>query len=104
MTEAYIESRPDVFVENPAKNYLQDQGLEIAPIFDTNSVHTIAMLVREGVGVSLVPAWRGIDSIDLHCAQTPVNPTSYFRKIVLLTSRFSGRPNMFEKLLEVLVV
>ena len=100
----YIEYQPDPFVGHSARKYLDDHAIDLKSTCDTSSLNAIAMLVRDGVGVSLIPQWRGLENHYNGCAVTPINDERYTRKIVLMTSKLTDRPGMIEKLLEILSV
>jgi DNA-binding transcriptional LysR family regulator len=102
--QPYIEFRCDASVDNPAKKYLEDHALDIKSWCDSSSLHAIAMMVLDGVGVSLIPRWFGLEHCYKECGVTPVESDVYSRNVVLLTSKETERPEMFEKLLETLSV
>lgn len=102
--QAYIEYRCDASVRDFARKYLDDHGLDIKSIGDSSSLHAITMMVIQGVGVSLIPRWFGLESCYKQCELTPVKGEGYSRNVVLLTSKVTERPEMFEKLLETLSV
>tara|TARA_R110002020_G_scaffold145437_8_gene318818 strand:- start:303 stop:677 length:375 start_codon:yes stop_codon:yes gene_type:complete len=61
-----------------------DRGIEVDPMVELDSLETIAILVGEGLGVSLVPCWRGLERFAprLHVSQ-PL-PAEYDRRRCLI--------------------
>ncbi|MFJ2990608.1 LysR substrate-binding domain-containing protein [Collimonas sp. NPDC087041] len=97
----YIRYDPQSWGGRFAEKYLADQGILIDPLFDLDALEAIAMLVAEGVGVSLVPRWSGLERIAENCVVTPVVGNEFTREIVLLT-RENERPHMMAALLQAL--
>ncbi|MBO9535504.1 LysR substrate-binding domain-containing protein [Herbaspirillum sp.] len=100
-TQPYIRYDPSAWGGRPAQRYLDDQGLQPALLCDLDALETIAMLVADGVGVSLAPRWSGLEKLASGCRMEPVEPEGhalYARDIVLLTPALSERPNMLKML------
>lgn len=96
-TQPYIRYDPAAWGGRFAQRYLEDQGLQPALLCDLDALETIAMLVADGVGVSLVPRWNGLEKLAAGCRMEPVEPAGailYRRDIVLLRATDSDRPNM----------
>jgi len=85
-----------------AEQYLQEHGLNIAPIFDLDALEAIAMLVNEEVGVSLVPSFLGLERFAGDCAITRVGNDSFSREIIFVSATKSDRPHMVNALLNAL--
>lgn len=86
LANRYIEYIPDRFSNNIAKDYLADLGIVIHPSCGTSSLDAVSMLVRDGVGVSLVPHWSGLNGKLYGCTLTKVGNPKYMRNIVMLHS------------------
>ncbi|WP_050468863.1 LysR substrate-binding domain-containing protein [Herbaspirillum chlorophenolicum] len=100
-TQPYIRYDPSAWGGRPAQRYLDDQGLQPALLCDLDALETIAMLVADGVGVSLVPRWSGLEKLAAGCRMEAVEPEGhalYPRDIVLLIPAQSERPNMLRML------
>jgi DNA-binding transcriptional LysR family regulator len=78
---------------------LNDSGLALKPLFSLDGLEAIAMLVADGVGVSLVPQWAGLDRLAQDFNITPVGE-GYDRQIVLIMLAHTDRPRMLEALLQ----
>lgn len=103
-SNGYIAYDPESFSGHLAQQYLEDRGVAVKPVFATDSLTAIAMLVADGVGVSLVPHWHSLETHYASCAVRPIEDSRYTRKLVLMTSKLTDRPGMIEKLLQVLAV
>lgn len=100
-SQPYIRYDPSAWGGRPAQRYLDDQGLQPALLCDLDALETIAMLVADGVGVSLVPRWSGLEKLAAGCRMEELEPEGsalYARDIVLLTPAQSERPNMLKML------
>lgn len=99
----YIRYDPDAWGGRYSARYLADQGIEPTVIGDLDALEAIAMLVADGVGVSLVPRWSGIERFAGDCRMMRLADGAYEREIVLLTSAQADRPNMLAILAQALV-
>lgn len=97
--QAYIRYDPTAWGGLPGQRYLDDQGLRPALLCDLDALETIAMMVADGVGVSLVPRWNGLEKLAAGCRMHAIDG-HYARRIVLLTTAQGERPNM-QRLLQV---
>ena len=102
MTQPYIRYDPDSWGGRHAKHYLADNGLLPTPLVDLDALETIAMLVTEGLGVSLVPYWSGFEHWGHKCVVTPVGNDRYDREIALISHVQTDRPKMMSALSKVL--
>ncbi len=103
--QAYIRYDPAAWGGRLAQRYLDDQGVRPNVLCDLDALETIAMLVADGVGVSLVPHWNGLEKLARTCRVEAVErpPADlYTRDIVLLTPTQSERPTMLRALAEAL--
>jgi DNA-binding transcriptional LysR family regulator len=94
----YIQYDPDAWGGRHAVQYLQDQGLTPAALLDLDALETIALLTSEGLGVSLVPCWSGIERWMGSCEVEPVGDQRYDREIVLISHAQGARGRMVEAL------
>jgi DNA-binding transcriptional LysR family regulator len=94
----YIRYDPDSWGGQHAERYLSDHGGAPAALYDLDALEAIALLVGDGVGVSLVPDWSGLHRLASHCRITSVSDERYDRRLVLLSQRSSERPQMVELL------
>jgi len=101
-THSYIRYDPDSWGGRHAERYLADNGLMPTPLVDLDALETIAMLVTEGLGVSLVPYWSGFEHWGHKCAVNWVDDARYDREIVLISHIQTDRPNMLSVLYKVL--
>ena len=82
--------------------YLQDHGLTPAALLDLDALETIALLTSQGLGVSLVPCWSGIERWTESCVVEDVGDERYDRKIVLISHAQGARVRMVEALKQAL--
>ncbi|MGC5704149.1 LysR family transcriptional regulator [Pseudomonas sp. NFXW11] len=101
-THPYIRYDPNSWGGRHAESYLADNGLMPTPLVDLDALETIAMLVAEGLGVSLVPYWSGFEHWGHKCAVEPVGIEKYDREIVLISPVQTDRPNMLSVLFKAL--
>lgn len=97
----YIEYLPDQICINQAKKYVQNQGLNPEAICDTTSLATIKVLVNDGVGVSLVPKWPGLDGCLENMKMAEIYDPRYARDIVLVTTENADRQQLIERLISI---
>ncbi|AKS05332.1 LysR substrate-binding domain-containing protein [Pseudomonas trivialis] len=97
-THPYIRYDPDSWGGRHAQRYLADNGLTPNPLMDLDALETIAMLVAEGLGVSLVPYWSGFEQWRQQCTVSRVTSARYDRDIVLVSPVQTDRPNMMNAL------
>jgi DNA-binding transcriptional LysR family regulator len=102
-SQPYIRYDPDAWGGRYSAKFLADQGIEPSVIGDLDALEAIAMLVADGVGVSLVPRWSGIERFAGDCRMTQIADEAYEREIVLLTSAQADRPNMLAILSQALL-
>ncbi|MFJ3054617.1 LysR substrate-binding domain-containing protein [Herbaspirillum sp. NPDC087042] len=103
--QAYIRYDPAAWGGRLGQRYLDDQGLRPTVLCDLDALETIAMLVADGVGVSLVPRWNGLEKLARACRVEAVERAPgdlYTRDILLLTPAQSERPTMLRALAEAL--
>ncbi len=98
----YIEYSPDPFITSRPRQFLSDHGLFLQSICESSSLHAIEIMVRDGLGVSLVPHWRHFcdEANDLHLI--PIVESQYSRNLVMLNSKFSIAPQSLQALISIL--
>ena len=67
-----------------AERYLRERQIRTDPLVELDSLETIAILVRGGLGVSLVPHWRGLDRFQADISISDSLPAEYCRKLCLI--------------------
>jgi DNA-binding transcriptional LysR family regulator len=97
----YIRYEPTSWGGQQAERFLHDNQLNLAPLFSLDGLEAIALLVAEGVGVSLIPQWSGLERVAQGFSITPVGP-GYDRQIVLVSVAHTARPRLLEVLLQAL--
>lgn len=98
-TNNFIEYLPDQICDNMAKKYIQDHSLNPESICDTTSLATIKVLVNDGVGVSLVPKWPGLDGCLENMRMAEIVDANYSREIVLITNDNGDRKELLDRLI-----
>lgn len=81
-----------------AYQYLKDQKLRIEPFYELDALEAIEKLVLQGMGVSLVPHWSGLDLGQPGLDADIIGGERYSREVVLLTPQDSSRPQIVEVL------
>ena len=98
LAQPYLRYDPNSWGGMLGEKYIKNKGLRLTSRIDLDGLEAIALLVAEGMGVSLVPHWRGLGRLADGCKITPVSEIGYAREIVLLTHVQSQRPGMDEAL------
>lgn len=94
----YISYDPNSWGGRLAQQYLNDHHLNPRLLLELDGIEAISLLVKEKMGVSLLPRWPGLTRISPDLVQTAV-AGGYDRRIILLS-----RPeSVNEKLLSLLV-
>lgn len=94
----YIEYLPDPFIANIAAQYLERKQISLKSSCDTGSLQAIKIMVADGGGVSLVPLWLGLEEAGTGCVVTSIPDSDLARNIVLLVNRSYGKPELFQRL------
>ncbi len=81
-----------------ANQFLRDQKIRIEPFYELDALEAIEKLVLQGMGVSLVPLWSGLDFDQPGLEADIVDDYRYARKIVLISPVDSARPKIIEVL------
>ena len=86
-----------------ASQFLKDKSLEIEPYYELDALEAIEKLVQQGMGVSLVPQWAGLDLKSSSLDAEIVRPNRYARLVVLVTPVDSARKRIIEVLNQALL-
>ncbi len=86
-----------------ASQFLKDKGIEIEPYYELDALEAIEKLVQQGMGVSLVPQWAGLDLKSANLDAEIVRPNRYARRVVLVTPVDSARKRIIEVLNQALL-
>lgn len=73
-----------------ASRYLVDNAITPRVHCEIDSLEAITMLVKQGRGISLVPAWAGLTAGEVHATPVP-DAAEYARDVVFLRKAFSRR-------------
>jgi len=85
-----------------ARQYLKDKKIDIEPVYELDALETIEKLVQQGMGVSLVPQWAGLDLSSSALQAEIIKPNHYRRQVVLLTRQGSSREKVIAALSQAL--
>lgn len=94
----YLRYMPETWGGRHAAAYLHDQGIVKTPMCDLDALETIAMLVADDVGVSLVPHWPNLEQLAPSCYLTPITDARYQREVILVSKLQTARPSMIAAL------
>jgi DNA-binding transcriptional LysR family regulator len=86
-----------------ASQFLKDKGIDIEPYYELDALEAIEKLVQQGMGVSLVPQWAGLDLKSSSLDAEIVRPNRYARRVVLVTPVDSARKRIIEVLNQALL-
>ena len=81
-----------------AFQFLKDKKIRIEPFYELDALEAIEKLVLQGMGVSLVPLWAGLDLEQSGIEAEVIKTDRYCRKVVLVTPSDSARPQIIEAL------
>jgi DNA-binding transcriptional LysR family regulator len=81
-----------------AFQYLKDRNIRIEPFYELDALEAIEKLVLQGMGVSLVPRWTGLDLDRPGLDAEIIRNQRYSRKVVLVTPRNSAHRPVIEAL------
>ncbi len=85
-----------------ASQFLRDQQIRIEPFYELDALEAIEKLVLQGMGVSLVPQWSGLDLAQPGLEADVIDDDRYARRIVLVSPIDSARPRIVEVLADAL--
>lgn len=81
-----------------AHRFLKDRKIDIEPFYELDALEAIEKLVRQGMGVSLVPRWAGLD-LDSPGLDAEIIPNRrYCRQVVLVAPVDSPRQPVIDAL------
>ena len=81
-----------------ARQFLKDKRINIEPDYELDALEAIEKLVQQGMGVSLVPQWAGLDLSATSLDSEFVRPARYNRQVVLVSPAISPRQKIIEAL------
>lgn len=88
-SQAYIRYDPVAWGGRFAQQYVLDQKIQPRLLCDLDGLEAITQMVAQGLGVSLLPTWSGLNDFaaQVHC--TPLKGTKYCREIVLVCQQIN---------------
>lgn len=94
-----IQQNPIILYEkqswggNIIAKWLKKQDISYRVFCELDSLETIALLVEEGMGVAIVPEWKGLYQYHPRLAIQPIKNTPK-REIIFLSQKISSVPNL----------
>ena len=85
-----------------ANQFLLDHKIGIEPFYELDALEAIEKLVLQGMGVSLVPLWSGLDLHQPGLDAEVIDDARYARRVILVSPVDSARPRVVEVLAEAL--
>jgi len=82
-----------------AYQYLKESKIRIEPFYELDALEAIEKLVLQGMGVSLVPQWAGLNLEQPGLDAEIIRNQRYCRKVVLVTPNDSARQPVIDALL-----
>ena len=86
----FIRYEPSSFGGRLVAKYMADRAISPPILCDLDALETIALLVAEGLGNALVPAWAGLKAEGVNLIAVP-SGAAYARHIVAIEPSLSGR-------------
>ena len=86
-----------------AKQFLNDRKIKTTPCYELDALETIEKLVQQGMGVSLVPLWAGLDVSATGLHADIIKPGHYDRQVVLLTHASSNTDKVITTISQTLI-
>ena len=77
-----------------AEQYITDNKLFTNTVCEIDSLESIVLMVKEKMGVSLIPKWEGLSILAPKLSQMSISDSQYQRQIVLLINRQSGKEKL----------
>ncbi|WP_159912608.1 LysR family transcriptional regulator [Pantoea sp. 18069] len=94
----YIRYDPNAWGGRHATAWLADQAIAPTVLCDLDALEAIALLVADGMGVSLVPQWMGIERFAGDCLSIPIAGAAYARQMVMVRAVEADCGEMLEVL------
>ena len=91
---AYIRYDPSAWGGRHAAQWLADQEIAPTVLCDLDALEAIALLVSDGMGVSLVPQWAGFERFVGECRAQPLAGDGYARSMLLVSPLAPDSPQM----------
>lgn len=92
--QPYIRYDPNAWGGRHAAAWLADQQITPTVLCDLDALEAIALLVADGMGVSLVPQWPGIERFAADCRVLPITGAAYARQVVLASPVAADCPQL----------
>ena len=95
-----ISSQPFIQYERTAwggtiaQQYLTDRQLNVSKLCEIDALESIVLMVKNGLGVSLVPQWQGISDLAEELHVQLIDDPKYQRKICILTQQASAKERL----------
>jgi DNA-binding transcriptional LysR family regulator len=86
-----------------AVKFLKDQKIHIQPSYELDALEPIEKIVQEGMGVTLVPLWSGLDTNSPELELDIINNDTYSRKVALVSPNNGSHPKVITLLREALL-
>ena len=94
----YICYDPQSWGGLKAHQFLKDNKIRIEPFYELDALEAIEKLVHQGMGVSLVPLWAGLNLEKSALKAEVIKAERYSRKVVLVSRKDCSRPRIVEAL------
>ena len=81
-----------------ARQFLKDKNINVEPYYELDALETIETLIKQGMGVSLVPQWAGLDVSSPNLEVDIIRPNRYSRRLVLVSQTNNPRKTIVDAL------
>ena len=96
----YIRFDPACWGGLVVERFLNERKLKLKTMFDLDSLEAIAHLVCEGVGVSIVPMWPGLEGFEKTLNINTIDERRYWMETIIITPVYSKQPRLLNIFLE----
>lgn len=86
-----------------AVRYLKDEKIRIDPFYELDALEPLEKLVLEGMGITLMPRWQGLDMQEKNLRFDVINDQRYARRLALITLTNNLRPQIVSELRDTLL-
>jgi len=86
-----------------ADSYLIDKDIHVKPLCEIDALESIALMVSRGMGVSLMPIFKGLEEGKHNIKVLPISGSKYLRHISLISHLKVGKEPLIKALLDAIL-
>ena len=96
LAQSYIRYDRSAWGGAIADSYLIDNEIHVKSLCEIDSLETILLMVKQEMGVSLIPIWRGLEYVTESINILPISENKYLRHIALVSHRQIGKEPLIQ--------